>query len=162
MKLYDIIRRAETMRPGNDWDSELVIEWIREVDAIIQMRACLRPMSLIVPLIPDEYVEGNAYADCMLVSKEIGGEWHKFIIKNGELCEIPLETYVVHPYDKLYVEYIIAMMDYVNQEYDKYANDYAVYNATVEDFAKWWQKTYRNDYEVTNDEYYTTGHPYLY
>ena len=49
------------------------------------------------------------------------------------------------PYDKLYVEYLEAAIDYRNQDYAKYQNSHAVYNATENEYAKWWE---RNKYEI--------------
>ena len=45
------------------------------------------------------------------------------------------------------------MMDYANREYDKYANDKALYDEALNEFAKWWQRKYRYSWEEGIDEY---------
>jgi hypothetical protein len=77
---------------------------------------------------------------------------------NQEWKEVKIETYVGAPHDRIYYLYLIAMMDYANEEYDKYANDYAVYNEALDEFAKWWQRNYRYSYSEGKDEYYKDRH----
>lgn len=48
------------------------------------------------------------------------------------------ELLVKAPHDKLYGMYLIAMTDFAYGEYSKYANTLQMYNAALEEFAKWY------------------------
>lgn len=41
------------------------------------------------------------------------------------------------PYDRLYVSYVKAMIDYANEEYDSYANNQAQHVQDFQDFTDW-------------------------
>lgn len=41
------------------------------------------------------------------------------------------------PYDRLYVSYVKAMIDYANEEYDSYANNQAQHVQDFRDFVDW-------------------------
>ena len=163
MELKKVIDIAEELRPGNNWRSEVVEEWIRELDAEIQLEVCLKPIDKVIPIIPDKWKYGKKYSEGQRAAVRDGDEWKVYRARVDTLSEpntdqtweeFPAETYVGAPHDKLYYLYIIAMMDYVNEEYDKYANDYAVYNAALDEFAKWWQRQYRYKNTEEYDEYY--------
>ena len=59
--------------------------------------------------------------------------------------DIGRELSVPHPYDKIYLEYLEAAIDYRNQDYAKYENSRAIYNATFDEYARWWE---RNKYDL--------------
>jgi hypothetical protein len=44
---------------------------------------------------------------------------------------------VPEPYDKMYKEYLFAMIDFHNREYESYNNNMIMYNATLEAFTNW-------------------------
>lgn len=163
MELKKIIDVAKEIRPGNNWDSEIVKHWISELDAEIQLEVCHKPIDKVIKLIPDKWEHGKKYAAGDRVSVRDGGDWKIYRARIETVSEpntdqtwesVPTETYVGAPHDKIYYLYIIAMMDYANEVYDKYANDYAVYNAALDEFAKWWQRQYRYRNTEEYDEYY--------
>lgn len=45
------------------------------------------------------------------------------------------------PYDRLYVSYVKAMIDYSNEEYDSYANNQAQHIQDFRDFSDWVVRT---------------------
>lgn len=47
------------------------------------------------------------------------------------------------PYDRLYVSYVKAMIDYTNEEYDSYANNQAQHVQDFRDFVDWVVRTGR-------------------
>ena len=53
------------------------------------------------------------------------------------------ELLVKPPHDKLYLAYLIAMIDFTNGEYNKYANTVAMFNTHLSEYAAWFQRTYR-------------------
>jgi hypothetical protein len=50
------------------------------------------------------------------------------------------DVYIPAPYDKVYDDYLTAMVDKYNQEMDKYANSLNFYNASFDEFAAWYRK----------------------
>ena len=52
------------------------------------------------------------------------------------------ETLLVHaPYDRLYISYVKAMIDYTNEEYESYANNQAQHVQDYRDFVDWVVRT---------------------
>lgn len=47
------------------------------------------------------------------------------------------------PHDKQYVDYLIAQIDFHNGDYEKYANDAALYNEQFGAFMRWYAQKYR-------------------
>ena len=66
------------------------------------------------------------------------------------------ELLVDPPHDKLYVSYLLAMIDYHNGEYGKYQNSMAMFNAQFSEFSRWFATVYRpadNDVERRRSEW---------
>lgn len=49
------------------------------------------------------------------------------------------------PFDKLYSAYLTAMIDFANGEYDKFQNSREIYNAAVDEYAKWYIRNIREN-----------------
>ncbi len=47
------------------------------------------------------------------------------------------------PHDDIYYKYLIAMIDFFNGEYDKYANTVEMFNAAFSEFSRWIAINYR-------------------
>lgn len=164
MKVYDIIERAKQTRPGYEWDSELVEQWINECDASIQLEVAKKNPSDIRKCIPDLWDKDKTYTYGDRVHLVISGKKHVYAaLCKTSACEpneypqywkeVPYETYVGYPHDRLYVSYITAMMNFANREYNKYTNDRELYNAELEEFANWWQRRYRYNFVEGSDPY---------
>lgn len=80
--------------------------------------------------------EGMVQTDIMLraVDDVVVYEWPKD--ENTELLVRP-------PHDKIYLAYLIAMIDFTNGEYNKYANTVQMFNTHLSEYAAWFQRTYR-------------------
>ena len=80
--------------------------------------------------------EGMVQTDIMLraVDDVVVYEWPKD--ENTELLVRP-------PHDKIYLAYLIAMIDFTNGEYNKYANTVQMFNSHLSEYAAWFQRTYR-------------------
>ena len=61
MELQKAIEIAEELRPGNQWRSAVVEQWLSEVDAEIQLEVCHKPIDKVISLIPDRWEIGNKY-----------------------------------------------------------------------------------------------------
>lgn len=80
-------------------------------------------------------VEGTVQADVLLLAPE---EWVTYTAADMDTALI-----VRPPHDKIYTAYLVAMIDFANNEYDKYGNTSAMYNAFYEEFVRWFARTYR-------------------
>lgn len=166
MNVYEIIDIAKELRPGNTISNDMYELWLAELDASIQLEVCRKSIPEIRRLRPQKWMP-KAYKSGDRVSYKMSEHWHIYVAtdkvnSNTPPCEdaehwdeIPYETYVGFPHDKLYYLYLIAMQDYTNMEYDKYANDKALFDTATEEYAKWWQRKYSHTYEDGVDEYET-------
>jgi hypothetical protein len=164
MKVYDVIDTAQRLRPGNEYDADIVERWIAECDASIQLEVARKRLGDIRPLRPPVW-ENRAYRAGDKVSESVSGKWRVYMAlmdmdgtedpatDREHWTEVPYETYVGFPHDRLYYLHVIAMMDYANMEYDKYANDRALYEAAIDEYSKWWQRQYSNTYTEGSDQY---------
>lgn len=50
------------------------------------------------------------------------------------------DVYIPSPYDKVYDDYISAMIDKYNQEMDKYQNSMTFFNSSFNEYAEWYRK----------------------
>lgn len=53
------------------------------------------------------------------------------------------ELLVRPPYEKLYLSYLCAMIDFWNGEYGKYQNTLQLFNSDLSDFIRWFTDVYR-------------------
>ncbi len=53
------------------------------------------------------------------------------------------ELLMPFPHDDVYVLYLVAMIDYYNQESALYANDMQVFNTAMNDARSWWRRHHR-------------------
>ena len=44
--------------------------------------------------------------------------------------------FIPAPFDNIYFLYCLAQIDFLNRDYDQYANTYAMYNARLDDYLK--------------------------
>jgi hypothetical protein len=51
------------------------------------------------------------------------------------------ELLVPAPYDKIYDDYVMAMIDWSNREYGAYNNSMIMYNASFDEVRKWYKQT---------------------
>lgn len=52
------------------------------------------------------------------------------------------ELLIGKPHHKMYLYYVMAMVDFGDGEYKKYQNGLQMANSTFDEWAKWWQRTY--------------------
>lgn len=95
-------------------------------------------------------VRPDVYGDELLTSwlSELDGKLSTELLK----MEAPVqysypddgetELLVPHPYDNLYVLYLIAMMDLYNREIDLYQNDMQVFNRAWSEYASQYRRTH--------------------
>ena len=49
---------------------------------------------------------------------------------------------LISTHDSLYTDYLIAKLDYLNGEYDKYANTLQTFNVSYTEFKRWFTQNY--------------------
>ena len=49
--------------------------------------------------------------------------------------------FIPAPFDNIYFLYCLAQMDFLNRDYDQYANTYAMYNARLDEYLKYKART---------------------
>ena len=76
-------------------------------------------------------VEGMVQTDIMLLSATDVISYNYAEHKNTELL-------AKAPHDKIYVYFVIAMIDFANNEYDKYANTLQLFNKYFSDYMRWY------------------------
>ncbi|NCB34613.1 MAG: hypothetical protein EOM58_01065 [Clostridia bacterium] len=59
--------------------------------------------------------------------------------------ETDAELLMPAPHDDIYPLYLVAMIDYYNQESTLYANDMQVFNSAMNNARAWWRRHHRPD-----------------
>lgn len=100
-----------------------------------------------------EKVRPNAYSDEEKLKwiNEVEGKIHDEIIKNSEIGKDNEFVTVSSPdtlltadsrFSQMYVYYLLAKIDFFDNEPTKYNNDLAMFDSTYESFACWHIRTY--------------------
>ena len=57
-------------------------------------------------------------------------------------ADLQTQLLIPYPYDEAYIHYVESMVDYSNEEYDKYQNSYAMFNSAFGDYRKQYHRTH--------------------
>lgn len=93
---------------------------------------------------PNSFTEAELISFVNEVEAEVAEELHKDTVPvykythDEDLNKVLL---VPAPYDRLYISYVKAMIDYTNEEYDSYANNQAQHVQDYRDFVDWVVRT---------------------
>lgn len=71
------------------------------------------------------------------VKVELYGEDPDELIPFDEDTPTGTELCVPHPYDQLYLLYMMSMMDYLNGDAARYENGAAMFNLAYQNYGKW-------------------------
>lgn len=80
-------------------------------------------------------VEGKVQTEVLMIAPED-------TVRYGA-DDLTSEMIVTAPHDKLYYVYLMAMIDFVNGEYDRYTNSMNLANAHITEWAAWYNRTHR-------------------
>ncbi len=116
MRLQQAIDRVDEMRP-NMQSRELKIEWLSELDGLIWNELVVKHH-----LLPGEEIR--------LASEP---EYDSDTDPGQVLL-------VRHPYDNIYLYWLMAKIDEQTMEQEKYNNDQAMFNASYEQLSDWWTR----------------------
>ena len=75
-------------------------------------------------------IEGKVRVELLGESPDGGWDFDEGTSGRTELC-------VPHPYDQLYLLYVMAMMDYIGGDTARYENGAAMFNAAYQSYGKW-------------------------
>ena len=56
--------------------------------------------------------------------------------------ELETELLIPYPYDEVYTLWLEAHIDYANNEYGRYNNSIAMFNATYSEFERWYNRNH--------------------
>ena len=92
---------------------------------------------------PNSFSEAKLISFVNEVEAEVAEELHLEDVPVYTDNHVDLdETLLVHaPYDRLYISYVKAMIDYTNEEYESYANNQAQHVQDYRDFVDWVVRT---------------------
>ena len=114
-------------------------------------------------------VKPNAFDDAakILWLNEVEGlvQTEAMLIAVADLIEYTADTdpetelLVRSPHDKIYRAYLMAMVDFANGEYNRYANTVEMFNTYFAEFVVWYADKYRPaDGGAVDDGYYITAY----
>ncbi len=103
------------------------------LDAIETVKPSQYDEDVILQWIED--VESQVFNELVYTHENIEGYERKTMSRNTELV-------AKSPYDKLYIYYVMAQIDFYNAEIGRFNNDMAMYDAQYSEFANWYNRTY--------------------
>lgn len=113
MKIEEVLAQVDELKP-NQYDDTIKIDWLSKFDKQIYNQVIATHEGCSI----DEF---NGYG----------------------LADMAQELLVDDAYAGLYVDYVFSMIDYNNQEYDKYANSAAMFESKFADYVKWYNRTHK-------------------
>jgi len=116
MRLQQAIDRVDEMRP-NMQSRELKIAWLSELDGLIWSELAVKHYPL-----PGEEIR-------MCSAPEYDSDTDP-----GQVL------LVRHPYDNIYLYWLMAKIDEQTLEQEKYNNDQMMFNASYEQLSDWWTR----------------------
>ena len=113
MTISEALHRADELKPNTYTDLDK-IRWLSTLDGFIKTK---------------------------IIDTHEGGENVTF---NGYDTETDLSTelLVPAPYDHIYIHWLEAMIDYANDEYDRYQNTMEMYNSAWNAFENYYNRTH--------------------
>ena len=113
MTISEALHRADEVKPNTYLDLDK-IRWLSTLDGLIKAK---------------------------IIDTHEGGEDVTF---NGYDNDTDLGTklLVPAPFDQIYIHWLEAMIDYANDEYDRYANTMEMYNSAWDTFANYYNRTH--------------------
>lgn len=112
MKVSEAIARVDSIRP-NQYGKDLKTEWLSEVEGIVV----------------DDILNGFEENDLEFSGYNYELDNEKELLVPDRFCD-------------LYINYIIAKIDYYDGETESYINDATMYQAAIDNFAKWYTRNH--------------------
>lgn len=114
MTIQDAITETDELKP-NQYETGMKLRWLNDIEA-------------------------RVYEDILSVRDESPvEECPKYNLES----DFDLDLLVPDRYAKLYIYYLMAMVDFHNAELDRYNNSMIMFNSAWDDFAGYWYSTHR-------------------
>ncbi len=114
MTVQEALDKIDTLRP-NAFTKQEKLRWLSTVDGVVK----------------------NHVLDSHM------GERQSFQGYDAE-TDADTQLLIPEPYaEGVYLHWLAAQIDLANGEYDRYNAEIVIYNATWDEFAKWWNRTHR-------------------
>lgn len=104
MRIDKLLKIVQTLKP-TPFGNDILLMWVNEVEGMVQTEVLLRSTADLTPYELDGQGEPTA-----------------------------AELVVPYPFDRLYLQYLLAQIDYANGEYAKYKNSMQMFNACYTDY----------------------------
>lgn len=104
MRIDKLLKIVRTLKP-TPFENDILLMWVNEVEGMVQTEVLLRSTADLTPYELDGQGEPTA-----------------------------AELVVPYPFDRLYLQYLLAQIDYANGEYAKYKNSMQMFNACYTDY----------------------------
>ena len=104
MRIDKLLKIVRTLKP-TPFENDILLMWVNEVEGMVQTEVLLRSTADLTPYELDGPGEPTA-----------------------------AELVVPYPFDRLYLQYLLAQIDYANGEYAKYQNSMQMFNACYTDY----------------------------
>ena len=104
MRIDKLLKIVRTLKP-TPFENDILLMWVNEVEGMVQTEVLLRSTADLTPYELDGQGEPTA-----------------------------AELVVPYPFDRLYLQYLLAQIDYANGEYAKYQNSMQMFNACYTDY----------------------------
>ena len=111
MTILEAIHRIDVLKPSSYTQSEK-IRWLSELDGMVKKE---------------------------IIDTHEGGEDIKFE-SYGDNTVLTTPLLVPHPYDRIYLPWLQAQIDYFNGENGKYQNSMSMFNAAYSAFEKYYNR----------------------
>lgn len=120
MTISEVLAYVDELRP-NQFDENIKIKWLSDLDG--------RVFNTVIMTHEHDLVED-----------EEGYMVEPTFTKYDETSENE-ELLIPEPYTDTYMHYIFAQMDYTNGEDARYVNSMAMFNASLTEYANWYNST---------------------
>ena len=130
MNIAEVLAQVDALKP-NQYDDQMKIAWLSTLDGKIYAEVMLTHE---LPLVEQEtFDETTGEYVFEMVPLEFNG--YTEYDMNADLL-------VKEPYSDIYTNYIFAMIDYHNQEMDRYNNSMMMFNSRYAYFKAWYNKNH--------------------
>lgn len=110
MTIIEAINGIDTIKP-NKYTQDQKIEWLKRLDGQVKEQ---------------------------VIDTHEGGE--NVILEDYTIASVQTELLIPSPYDEVYINYLSMKIDFANGEYRKYNNSAVVYNTSLNEFKKWYNR----------------------
>ena len=112
MTILEAIQRIDVLKP-NTYNQTEKIRWLSELDGMVKRE---------------------------IIDTHEGGDEVKYE-QYGDNVVLTTELLVPHPYDRIYLPWLQAQIDYLNGENGKYQNSMSMFNEAFRSFEKYYNRT---------------------